>query len=61
MTRDGDSGLTIRVSHLPPRSDQQPNWLPCPAGPLGLTFRTYLPDAAIRDGEWTAPPVRCIR
>jgi len=61
MTRDADGGLTIHISHLPPGSDRQSNWLPCPAGPFGLTFRTYLPDSAIRDGEWTAPPVRCIR
>ena len=61
MTRDADHGLTINISHLPPGSDQQSNWLPCPAGPFGLTFRTYLPQAAIRDGGWTAPPVRCLR
>ena len=61
MTRDLDGGLTIGVGHLPPGSDRQSNWLPCPAVPFGLTFRTYLPDSAIRDGEWTAPPVRCIR
>ena len=61
MTRDADGGLTIHIGHLPPGPDLQPNWLPCPAGPFGLTFRTYLPDSAIRNGVWTAPPVRCIR
>ncbi len=58
MARDADGALTILVQHDPPASDRTPNWLPCPAGPFGLTFRTYLPGPAIRDGSWTAPPVR---
>ncbi len=33
------------------------NWLPCPSGPFGLTFRTDLPGEAIRSGAWSAPPV----
>jgi hypothetical protein len=58
MVREADGALTILVQHGPPPLEQAPNWLPCPAGGFGLTFRTYLPGPAIRDGSWTAPPVR---
>ena len=51
-----DGGLTILVQHDPP-IDASGIWLPCPPGPFSLTFRTYLPGAAIRGGAWTAPPV----
>jgi hypothetical protein len=54
LETDPDGSLTLQVQHEPPVAG---NWLPCPAGPFGLTFRTYLPRAAIRDGAWTAPPV----
>jgi hypothetical protein len=60
MKRD-DGALTIRVQHHRPIEDEVANWLPCPAGPFGLTFRTYLPGPAIRSGTWTAPPVTPIR
>ncbi len=53
---DADGGLTIRVQHEPP-TDGTGIWLPCPEGSFSLTFRTYLPGDAIRDGNWTAPPV----
>jgi hypothetical protein len=58
LVRDADGGVTIHVRHEAPAPARLPNWLPCPAGPFGLTFRTYLPRAEIRSGEWTAPPVR---
>ena len=58
MVRDGDGSLTLRVQHARPPEEQVANWLPCPSGRFGLTFRTYLPGPALRDGSWTAPPVR---
>jgi len=57
MRRDPGGGVTIYVRHGRPDEDRVANWLPCPAGSFGLTFRTYLPRAAIRDGSWAAPPV----
>ena len=39
------------MQHDAPTPELEPNWLPCPAGPFGLTFRTYLPGPAIRDGS----------
>jgi hypothetical protein len=58
LVRDADGGVTIHVQHEAPAPARLPNWLPCPTGPFGLTFRTYLPRLEIRSGEWTAPPVR---
>ncbi len=60
MSRDADGGTTIHLAHR--LDDQQlvPNWLPCPDGPFNLAFRTYLPRAEIRDGQWTAPPVQAV-
>ena len=58
LLRDEDGGVTLHVQHESPGRDREANWLPCPAGPFSLTFRTYLPRAEIRDGTWTAPPVR---
>lgn len=55
MTTDVDGGVTIHVQHE--RPSDVTNWLPCPAGPFSLAFRTYLPGVRIRNGEWTAPPV----
>jgi hypothetical protein len=58
MVHDDDDTLTILVQHDQLAREWIPNWLPCPSGQIGLTFRTHLPSAAIRDGSWTAPPVR---
>jgi hypothetical protein len=57
LQRDGDGGITLHVQHESPGADRESNWLPCPATPFGLTFRTYLPQEPIRTGRWTAPPV----
>ncbi len=57
MVRDADGGVTLYVQHGDVDAALEANWLPSPAGPFGLTFRTYLPGPAIRDGSWTAPPV----
>lgn len=58
LLRDADGSVTVHVRHERPASGLVPNWLPAPAAPFGLAFRTYLPRAAIRTGAWTAPPVR---
>lgn len=60
LKRDADGGITLHVQHGSPGADRESNWLPCPATPFGLTFRTYLPQEAIRSGRWTAPPVEPI-
>jgi hypothetical protein len=60
LSRDSDGGITIDVRHDPPEPGRESNWLPCPDGPFGLTFRTYVPGREIRSGAWTAPPVRVV-
>lgn len=58
MAVDADGTIRVLISHEPPPQERMlTNWLPCPAGPFSLAFRTYLPGPAIRDGSWTAPPV----
>ncbi len=57
LARDADGGITLYVQHQSPGADKESNWLPVPATPFGLTFRTYLPGEAIRQGRWQAPPV----
>jgi hypothetical protein len=53
-----DGSRTIHISHIAPDPEQLAGWLPCPATPFQLAFRTYLPGEAIRSGAWTPPPVR---
>jgi hypothetical protein len=53
-----EGGRTIHISHRSPDPELLAGWLPCPATPFTLAFRTYLPGEAIRNGTWTAPPVR---
>ena len=60
LTKNEDGGFTVYVQHENPGGIKASNWLPCPAGAFGLTFRTYLPQAAIRDGKWKAPPVQKV-
>lgn len=60
MPRAEDGSVTILVQHESPGPELESSWLPCPSGPFGLTFRTYLPGEEIRNGSWTAPPVRVV-
>ena len=60
LQRDSDGGLTLWVQHTAPQGEAARNWLPTPAGDFGLTFRTYLPRAEIRDGRWRAPAVQPV-
>lgn len=57
LKQDADGSITLYVQHSTPGAQRESNWLPVPAGPFGLTFRTYQPQEAIRTGQWTAPPV----
>ena len=57
LVKDADGGFTLYVQNVSPGAALQANWLPVPAGVFGLTFRTYLPRAEIREGRWRAPAV----
>ncbi|MGW5570418.1 DUF1254 domain-containing protein [Nocardia thailandica] len=56
-----DGSLDILVSHTNPGTERQANWLPAPAGPLGITMRLYAPRPQVLDGTWNPPPVRKLR
>ncbi len=58
QTRMGkDGSTTIFVGPNPPE-DPTVNWLPSAAGRMALVFRAYLPEPALRRGEWLLPGVR---
>jgi hypothetical protein len=53
-----DGSLDLYVQHDNPGPQREPNWLPAPTGPLGITMRLYAPDQTILTGAWTPPPLR---
>ena len=61
LARDADGGFTLIVQHTAPEPSLIANWLPVPARAFGLTFRSYLPRAEIREGRWRAPPVVLLK
>lgn len=52
-----DGSLDIYLQHGNPGPERQPNWLPAPLGPLGVTMRLYAPEPAALDGSWKPPQV----
>jgi hypothetical protein len=57
LAREADGSIVLRLQHDDPGGAATANWLPVPKDPFVLTFRTYQPGDAIRDGTWRAPPV----
>jgi len=60
LRRDADGAITLHLQHESPGPEHESNWLPVPATPFGLAFRTYLPREPIRSGRWRAPPVELL-
>jgi hypothetical protein len=52
-----DGSLDLYIGHESPSADREPNWLPAPLGPLGVTMRLYEPRPEILDGRWDPPPL----
>lgn len=52
-----DGSLDIWIGAQDPGPDRRSNWLPAPAGRFALILRTYLPSAALRQGDYRLPPV----
>ncbi|MFI1566314.1 DUF1214 domain-containing protein [Streptomyces sp. NPDC020490] len=52
-----DGSLTIYISQHNPGPDREANWLPAPAGPLGITMRLYAPKPEVLDATWNPPAV----
>jgi hypothetical protein len=55
LTHNPDGSLDIYIQHNNPGPDHEPNWLPAPTGPLGITMRLYAPRLEVLDGRWTPP------
>lgn len=55
---NSDGSLDIYLQRTNPGPERVSNWLPAPAGPLGVTMRLYAPKPTALDGTWSPPPVR---
>ena len=57
LTSNPDGSLTLYIQNGPPETDNQPNWLPSPAGPFTMYMRLYWPKEDALNGTWQAPKV----
>ncbi len=55
-----DGSIDIYIQRTAPAGHES-NWLPAPSGKFKLMLRVYLPDHAILDGAYHAPPVKRAR
>lgn len=53
-----DGSLDLLLGHEHPGTEVEPNWLPAPPGPIGVTLRLYGPRPEALDGRWSPPPMR---
>jgi len=58
LKREADGSLKIAVAPAPIAGLPESNWLPSPEGkPFSMTFRTYVPKAVVKRGEWAPPAI----
>jgi hypothetical protein len=57
LRRDPDGGVTLRIQRESPGAEDEPNWLPAPAGPFFMVLRLYWPKPEAFD-RWKKPPLR---
>jgi hypothetical protein len=57
LNYNDDGSLDLYIGHENPSADLEPNWLPAPPGPLGVTMRLYGPRPEVLDGRWDPPPL----
>jgi len=58
LKKNTDGSLTIALGPKQVAGVPETNWLPSPPGkPYSLTFRTYVPKAPVKHGQWAPPGV----
>jgi hypothetical protein len=57
LTYNADGSLDLYLQHTKPGPQHEPNWLPAPLAPFGLTMRLYAPKREVITGQWHPPPV----
>jgi len=58
LEKEADGSLKVGIGPKPVAGVPQANWLPSAAGkPFSLTYRTYVPKAVVRSGDWQPPAV----
>jgi hypothetical protein len=60
LVYNADGSLDVYLQHERPADELLANWLPAPAGPLGVTMRIYEPRQELFSGAWVPPPVRRV-
>ncbi len=58
LSYNPDGSLDLWLQPDRPDAERVPNWLPTPAGAVGITMRIYLPRPEVLSGRWSPPPVR---
>jgi hypothetical protein len=62
LQKEADGSLKIGIGSKPPAGIPESNWLPAPEGkPFSLTFRTYVPKTAVKNGEWQPTAVTRVQ
>ena len=62
VRKEADGSLKLLIAPKPDGDMPESNWLPSPDdAPFSLTFRCYVPKAAVQSGEWFPPALSKIR
>jgi hypothetical protein len=56
-----DGSLTLYLGATSPGPENEPNWIPAPAGHFSLALRLYWPEPSVLDGTWVPPNVECAK